>query len=51
MNPNTFIYVAEKLVDTFQQMEQLIDRLLTAHDETRYWLEQNKLDKDDKDPF
>jgi hypothetical protein len=51
VNPNTYIFVAEKLVEAFQQMEQIIDRLITAHDEARYWLELNKPDKDDKDPF
>ncbi len=28
MNPDNYIYVAEKLVEAVLQMEQLIDRLL-----------------------
>lgn len=32
MNPDNYICVAEKLVDAVLQMEQIIDRLLTAHD-------------------
>ena len=48
MNPDNYIYVAEKLVEAVLQMEQLIDRLLTAHDDSRYWYEQKK---HDKDPF
>ncbi len=48
MNPDNYIYVAEKLVEAVLQMEQIIDRLLTAQEESRYWLEQKK---HDKDPF
>jgi len=48
LNPDNYIVVAEKLVEAVLQMEQIIDRLITAHDESRYWLEQNK---HDKDPF
>ena len=48
MNTDNYIYVAEKLVEAVLQMEQIIDRLLTAQEESRYWLEQNK---HDKDPF
>ena len=46
MNPDNYIDVAEKLVEAVLQMEQLIDRLLTAHDDSRYWFEQNKRDKE-----
>jgi hypothetical protein len=48
MNPDNYINVAEKLVEAVLQMEQIIDRLLTAQEESRYWLEQKK---QDKDPF
>ncbi len=48
MNPDNYIYVAEKLVEAVLQMQQLIDRLLTAHDDSKYWSDQNK---GDKDPF
>jgi len=46
MNPDNYICVAEKLVDALLQMEQIIDRLLTAHDESNYWREQKKQDID-----
>ena len=46
MNSQPFIDVAEKLLETVLQMEQLLDRLLTAHEEHCYALELKKLDKD-----
>jgi hypothetical protein len=48
INPDNYIYVAEKIVEAVLQMEQLVDRLLSAQEESRYWLEQKK---HDIDPF
>jgi hypothetical protein len=48
MNPDNYIYIAEKIVEAVLHMEQLVDRLLAAQDESRYWLEQKK---HDIDPF
>lgn len=42
MNPEQYLLVADKLLEAVLQMEQLIDRLLTAHDENSHWLEQKK---------
>jgi hypothetical protein len=33
LKPEQYILVAEKLLDAVLQMQQLVDRLLTAHDE------------------
>ena len=33
MKPEQYILVAEKLVEAVLQMQQLVDRLLTAHEE------------------
>ena len=48
MNPDNYIHIAEKLVEAVLQMQQLVDRLITAHDDHKYWSEQHR---DDKDPF
>lgn len=46
MKPENYVLVAEKLIEAVLQMEQLIDRLLTAHDENSYWPEQQNCDKE-----
>ena len=48
MNPDNYIYVAEKLVEAVLQMQQLVDRLITAHEDSKYW---DRQIKDNKDPF
>ena len=46
MKADDYLVVAEKVVDAVLQMEQIIERLLAAQDEYRYWSEQTKQDND-----
>lgn len=36
VKPDQYIVVAEKLVEAVLQMQQLVDRLLTAHEECEW---------------
>jgi len=46
MNPEQYLLVADKLLEAVLQMEQLIERLLTAHDENSHWLEEQNYNKE-----